>query len=93
MTREEFLSLLGIGIVEVRFIKKDGTIRTMKATLDFSQIPSTLKPKGKSSRKTTNIISVFDVEKKAWRSINLLTVLEVKVGDKIVFKARTQKLS
>jgi len=61
--------------VFVRFIKKDGTPRLMKCTLDFERIPKDKKPKGVDLTKIlmkiqkSKILSVYDLEKEDWRSV------------------------
>ena len=64
----------------VKFVKKDGTIRIMRFTLDFSKIPKDKHPKKVDLvqiMKTMNekgIIHVFDLDKNGWRSIPFETV-------------------
>ena len=60
---------------KVKFLKKDGTIRIMKCTLDFTRIPKSKYPKSFNMSKVlklmqaSGIINVFDLEKKDWRSV------------------------
>ena len=72
----EFLKLIkSEESVNVKFIKKDGTERLMKCTLDFTKIPRDKKPQGVDLTKIllkiqkSKILSVFDLEKQDWRSI------------------------
>jgi len=59
----------------VKFVKKDGTIRIMKCTLDFTKIPKKDHPKKVNIpqilklMKNSGIMHVYDLEKKAWRSV------------------------
>jgi hypothetical protein len=59
----------------VKFVKKDGTIRIMKCTLDFTKIPKKDQPKTFNMpkilrlMKNSGIIHVYDLEKKGWRSV------------------------
>jgi hypothetical protein len=60
--------------VIIRFIKKDKTIRMMKCTLQFDLIPKIKQPKKVDlaailNLVKQNILRVFDLEKKEWRSI------------------------
>lgn len=63
------------GVVTIKFVKKDGTIRIMKATLDFAHIPKNKQPKKVDMSKivklmqNSGIIHVYDLEKKDWRSV------------------------
>jgi hypothetical protein len=78
-------------IVKVGFIKKDGTQRTMKCTLDFTKIPESKKPKGIDIVKIltkinkSKILAVYDIEKKDWRSVpfDRLEFLETPSNNKV----------
>jgi len=61
--------------VIIRFIKKDGSVRIMRCTLDFTKIPEYDKPKKvdidrilKLIRKN-KIMHVFDLDQMGWRSV------------------------
>lgn len=77
--------------VEVQFVKKDGTIRRMRCTLDFSIIPTDKKPKGVDPIKIlkkiqdSKSLSVYDLEKEDWRTIPFerLEYLKTKSNNKI----------
>lgn len=62
-------------IVKVKFIKKDGTERIMRATLNFKRIPKDKHPdefslpKVLKLVKTRGIVHVFDLDKMEWRSL------------------------
>lgn len=73
---------------EVKFVKKDGTIRIMKCTLDFKRIPKNKYPKSVNMAKILNliqksgIIHVYDLEKNDWRSVPFKQVDWVKTPTK-----------
>ena len=70
--------LLHEGIINVKFTKKDGSERVMKCTLVESIIkPYERKTDDRMKAIKDNILSVWDVEKDAWRSINFDTITEV----------------
>lgn len=79
MDRNNVISMLKEGTHEVTFIKKDGTKRVMKASLE----PTILQ---EVSGTTTfsdylydnNQIRCVDVEKKSWRSFCLDSVIDFK---------------
>jgi len=72
------------GLVKVVFVKKDGTDRTMMATLNEDLIPEDKKPKGTGKKVDNgNTFAVYDVEADAWRSFNYDTVKEVDYGDMV----------
>jgi hypothetical protein len=63
------------GDATIKFLKKDGSIRIMKCTLDFEKIPANKYPKKVDMAKIlkrmqqNGIINVFDLEKNDWRSV------------------------
>ena len=80
--QDELKNYLTRGVVKVIFTKKDGTDRTMLATLNESLIPDDKKPKGTGKKaESTNTFSVYDVEVDGWRSFNYDTVKEVDYGN------------
>lgn len=68
--------------IKIFFVKKNGEKRLMKATLNFDKIPDSLKPKGYNlqgilKKLKKNVLSVFDLEKMGWRSVNLDTIISI----------------
>jgi hypothetical protein len=73
----DFLNLLSRNdYTNVKFMKKDGTERIMKCTLNFKNIPNEYKPKKVDVPKILNllrknkIVRVFDIEFYGWRSVS-----------------------
>ncbi len=79
--RDWVRSLLQKGPITVTFTKSDGSVRDMKCTLDWAQIPEDKQPKSNASsvdgvvreskqRKEPDehSLRVFDLEKQEWRS-------------------------
>ena len=69
---DEFSDMLHKGIVEFEFIKKDGTVRSAKGTLEPSLLPPA-KPEGDSEvaaprKKNESVFVYYDLEKNAFRS-------------------------
>jgi len=62
--------------VMIKFKKKDGTDRIMRATLDFTKIPEPDKPKSVNIPQILKLIQknkimhVYDLDKKGWRSVS-----------------------
>jgi hypothetical protein len=73
--------------VTVKFIKKDGTERTMKCTLNFKYVPHNKKPKDVNMAQIirlitkSGIIHVYDLEKKDWRSVPFNKVEWLETGE------------
>lgn len=69
-------------IVDVTFIKKDGTERLMKCTLDPLLLPKVEiienKEPVKPRKESTTSMRVFDTEKQEWRSFTIKSVKNVK---------------
>jgi len=69
---KELVEQLKIREVVVKFVKADKSLRTMRCTLQEEYLPET---KG-NSRKCPDLVTVFDTEKKAWRSFKPSRVQE-----------------
>ena len=69
---DEFSDMIHKGIVEFEFIKKDGTGRSAKGTLEPSLLPPS-KPAGDSEvavprKKNESVFVYYDLDKNAFRS-------------------------
>ncbi len=79
ITKDELVEKLLVEEVTITFTKADGTDRTMLCTKQFSKIPQEFHPKTDKVVKLdengnvieSDLISVWDLEKKGWRSFNL----------------------
>ena len=86
-TRVELLTALrSENIVRVEFLKSNGEVRHMKCTRNPKYIPSEFAPKTEQSDKKDKVVtenlevlSVFDVEKKGWRSFRIESLIEYGV--------------
>ena len=79
-------SVLKDSVVTIRFTKKDGDERVIKATLKEDLIPFDMIPKGTSTRKKSEESqSVVDVEKDEWRSFRWDSVkqLNFSIGEEV----------
>lgn len=75
MNKDELVELLKAGAVEVTFVKANGDIRVMQATLCEYLLPEVA---GTSQRPANpNLQVVFDLEAEAWRSFKIDSVIEV----------------
>ncbi len=64
--------LLNSGVVKVTFTKKDGTIREMQCTTKSELIGIVTHSVRKAPE---GLVTVWDLEKDAWRSFNLDSVI------------------
>lgn len=70
--------MLKADVGTVTFTKKDGTERVMKCTLDSKKLPEAPITEGKKMRKVNeDVIAVYDVEAKGWRSFTIKSVKRV----------------
>lgn len=79
MNRENLINQLKVSDVTIVFTKKDGTERTMIATLDPSKLPvrESTEPKEGKREVSTDAIAVFDTEISQWRSFNFSNVISI----------------
>lgn len=76
LVREEVVAGLKSGFAIVSFEKADGSMRTMRCTLDHDVLP---KMKASKTKRDINeeIISVWDMDKEDWRSFRLDMVTRI----------------
>lgn len=82
--RKTMQDILNRNEVKVIFLKKDGSLRTMKCTRNFDIMQintgineeSLIKGTGKESE---DVLKVFDLEKSAWRSFRVDSVQSIEV--------------
>jgi hypothetical protein len=69
--------LLKTDVVQIEFMKKDGTLREMKCTLKEESIPEASRPKGSGKSQNDDSIAVFDLVKQEWRSFRFDSVKQL----------------
>lgn len=69
----------------VSFIKQDGTTRTMYAKTGLKRFLSKNPNKRKVQRNNNDVVCVFDMESKSYKSFKLSSVFEFRCG-KVVLK-------
>jgi len=77
VSKTNIMNMLHNGIINIKFTKTDGSERTMKCTLIDSIVKPYEKKTDKEKTINENILSVWDIEKDAWRSFRLDSVLEI----------------
>jgi hypothetical protein len=67
---DEIITAIRNGLVKVTFLKKDGSLRIMKCTLDMESIPAEHHPKNQSNQQTESdqCIRVYEPDEDGWRS-------------------------
>jgi hypothetical protein len=80
MKREELRKLVLEGTKKVVFVKKDGTTRTMFATLR-SDIIKLNNDGNFQSKEPAHLLTVWDVMAQGWRRINLDTLISVETPE------------
>ena len=72
--------MLKMGEVTVTFTKKDGSERVMLCTLDPDKLPKIEVTENKKERKKSNeVIAVYDVESRGWRSFSVKSIKSVNI--------------
>jgi len=77
LSKSNIQNMLHTGIISVKFTKKDGSERVMKCTLMEGIIKPHEKTTEREKKVNEDLISVWDVEKDAWRSFRYDSILEV----------------
>lgn len=76
-TRCSLKEELKTGIFDVEFMKVDGSMRTMTCTLKADLLPPPTEGKRKKAD-NENVLAVFDINKKDWRSFKIANVVSVR---------------
>lgn len=72
------IGVLKTGPTTIKFVKKDGTKRTMNCTLKADLVPQIISETTKKDRKTNpEVLSIYDLENKAWKSFRWDSLKEV----------------
>ncbi len=75
INRDELVNALRSGIVEVNFTKVNGEVRTMKSTLKEDLLPQQIDlEESISKKKNDNVIAIWEVDLKSWRSFRIDSV-------------------
>ena len=67
------------GPIIVEFMKKDGSERTMECTLNKGYLPMQMDIKEATTKDNPNVLAVWDLEKRAWRSFRIDSLKKVTV--------------
>lgn len=79
ITRDDIIHLLRTGSIVVTFTKADGTVREMRCTTRDVIIGSP-HHEVTSAKPNETIIRAFDLDKQAWRSFRVESVISVEVA-------------
>lgn len=75
--RDWIISHLKLGPMDIKFVKKDGTLRNMKCTLKEDLMLPYEKKTEKTKAENKEILAVYDLDKESWRSFRLDSIKEV----------------
>lgn len=80
-TKDGFKKLLKNTVVTVNFKKKDDTLRKMICTLNEEYLPELEERENKKIKSESNdAITVWDIEKRAWRSFRLDSIVDYETN-------------
>ena len=79
MNKQTLKDLLKNKVLKVSFKKKDGTERIMKCTLLADMVPIYEKKTERTKPENENALAVWDLEKDAFRSFKLDSVIDYSV--------------
>jgi len=76
---EAFRKLFANNIITVTFTKKDGTKRDMRCTLINDYLPNQMDIKEAESKSNPDVLAVWDLDKNAWRSFRLDSIISYSI--------------
>jgi hypothetical protein len=65
-TKESIAEQLRQGIIDIQFIKKDGSLREMRCTLNEKYLPE--KTTEGAKKDNPDVLAVWDIDSNGWRS-------------------------
>lgn len=78
--RQWMVDMLKVGPMTVTFTKKDGSERVMNCTLEKDKLPAIeIKETTKTRKENLDVVSVYDLDAKGWRSFVLKNVTNIKI--------------
>jgi len=79
-TRNNLIGIMKDEVVELTFIKKDGTERVMYCTLKEDLLPVTeVKEETKERKVNEDVLAVYDVDAEGWRSFRWDSLTQIKL--------------
>jgi hypothetical protein len=79
-TRDNLIGIMKDEVVELTFIKKDGTERVMYCTLKEDLLPVTeVKEETKERKVNEDVLAVYDVDAEGWRSFRWDSLTQIKL--------------
>jgi hypothetical protein len=81
MSRDEIKEILSKNVATITFTKNDGSSRDMLCTLREDVLPVTVVEdiEKKQRKQNLDVLPVWDIEKKAWRSFRIDAVEFIKI--------------
>ena len=82
LNQDSIKSELQNGVVEVTFVKVDGTERVMRCTLNEGKIPEASRPKESGKQRAVNpdVQPVFDLDEQHWKSFRWDSLVGAKLA-------------
>ena len=66
-TKESITEQLRQDILDIQFIKKDGSLREMRCTLNEKYLPEMTKSES-TKKENPDVLAVWDIDSNGWRS-------------------------
>lgn len=81
--RDEIIRLLKNEVLDISFIKKDGSLREMKCTLQEAFITPYERKTETTIKKSVNLdmLTVWDIEASGFKKVNIPTITKIKISN------------
>lgn len=74
-TKDAIREAARAGVIDVQFTKKDGSLREMRCSLQEQYLPSLMGDAETTTKDNPDVLAVWDLEAKGWRSFRIDSVL------------------
>jgi len=79
-TKEQIRETARVGVIGVTFIKKDGTTRAMRCSLQEKYLPPLMVDVETTTKDNPDVLAVWDLDVNGWRSFRIDSVTSMTIS-------------
>jgi len=79
-TKEQIRETARAGIISVKFTKKDGSLRSMRCSLQEKYLPPLMGDAETTTKDNPDVLAVWDIDVNGWRSFRIDSVMSMTIS-------------
>jgi len=79
-TKEQIRETARAGIISVKFTKKDGSLRSMRCSLQEKYLPPLMSDAETTTKDNPDVLAVWDIDVNGWRSFRIDSVMSMTIS-------------